>query len=259
MLVLLAVILFTAAIRPVSAQEITPVSLLFDQYQNDYIYQRSLYQKSLNIYNEKSQIDSKYSTVTTQSDKLIALKDNLIKRNSMLKAYLMALRVKLDSNKAISFDETDKIQNNLKLSEEWIESENQKIQNFNNFSEVKEWAGTFKTKYIEIQPFIYTALVQNEINLDSVILSDINNLTNKVQSQPQISEQDKRLINDIKNTSNEVNSSLKNAYDLARKPQTLHNKFNDFYPSTKIELNSAKRNLTNMFTNLKIIATKINN
>ncbi len=258
MLSALLVLLFTFFSKPAIAQISTPISNSFTQYQNDYFYQRTLYQKAFTVYTEKSQIDGKYSSITTQNDKLSALKDTLIKRNNMYKVYFIALQTLLDSNKSINFTNTEKIQNDISDLEKWLDDQNQVINNFSNINDIKTWASGFKTKYAKIQRTTYTALVQNEINLDMQTLSDITNLTNQIQSQPEISEQNKSLINDINSNSTEVNTYLTNALNLTQKEDLVQDHYSDFYPTAKLELNKAKDNLSNMLSNLKIIVTKMN-
>jgi hypothetical protein len=257
MVALILVMLFTLLTTPLHAQEATADPALFEQYKTDYLFQRDLYQKSLLNYSEKQQVDEQYGTVATQNDKFNALKETLINRNKMLRAYIMALRVHLNSNKAINNEDTNKIQTELSNWEQWFDQQNQTINSYGSIDNIKSWTTDFKAKYVDIQKSIYTALVQNEVNLDLQALSEINNVTAEAQTLPNITDREKVLIDDIKSKPETIITYLKNAIGFTQKQQINPNRFNDFYPEAKVELNHAREYLSEMAANIKLVITRV--
>lgn len=234
-----------------------PKVALFEQYKNDYLFQRDLYQKTYIDYTAKKQVHTKYGTLTTQLDKFNATKNTLLIRNKMLKTYLTALRVDLDKYKTASPVETEKNQINLSKWEDWFNEQNLIITAYNNDADIAKWVQNFNKQYVLIQKDIYTALVQHQINSKIQTLNEIKLLAMEIQNSPKNSIENQEWFSNLPIKSDLVMSSLKNAIDLTNKKQTF-NKFIDFYLDSSKELNIANNYLTGILKDLKSIVIKFN-
>lgn len=247
----------------ISAQAITPIPTvdpkiaLFEQYKNDYLFQRDLYQKTYIDYTAKKQVHTKYGTLTTQLDKFNATKNTLIIRNKMLKTYLTALRVDMDKYKTSNPTETEKNQINLSKWEDWFNEQNLIISAFNNDTDIAKWVQNFNKQYVNIQKDIYTALVQHQINLKIQTLNEIKLLALEIQNSPKNSFENQEWFSNLPIKSDLVLSSLKNAIDLTNKKQSF-TKFISFYLDSSKELNIANNYLIGMLKDLKSIVIKFN-
>lgn len=252
----------------ISAQTATPIPtviptptpdpkfVLFEQYKTDYLFQLSLYQKAYIDYIDKSQVHTKYGTLTSQQDQLNATKNTLIVQNTMFKSYLTALRVDLDKYKSSNQTATLKNQINLSKWEEWFNEQNQIIPSFNDESSVSNWVQDFNKQFIPIQVDIYTALVQHQVNQQTEILNNIKSLASFIQTTSKVSSDDQQWFNNLPIKSDLVLTSLQNALDLSQTKQNL-NKFNNFYQNSRNELNKANGYLTGMLKDLKSIVLKL--
>jgi len=264
---LLFAILFALLTKPTFAQESTPSAQiestqsaqLFDQYKKDYQFQVKTYQDSYSKYLSKKQINLQYGTATTKNDEFLSLKQATIDRNKMVKAYLMAIRVRLNEYKTNNPEETQKAQDNLSQTEQWLDEQNQKLDTISVSSGIETLANDFKEKYYNIQKFIYTALVDYRLNLNTQTLTEITDLRNIIQSQPQNLDQNKIYYDEIESKSQSFLLSQQNAFNLTKKESVVPIKFLNFYPDATIELDNAKKYLSEIFADLKTIITKINN
>jgi len=243
----------------VMAQEVTvnPVITLINQYKQDYNFQVAEYQKRYIEYVDKKEVYTKYRTVSTEKDKITAAKTVLFARNSMLKSYLMALRVSLDEFKTQNPTSTEKIQIELSRWEDWCAEQNLIIPNLNSQEDITNWTDSFKEKYVSIQQVIYTTLTQNQINQKLETLNLIKQLSIDIKNDPKIGVMLDDWLSALPVKSDLVNASLKTATDLTQAKQ-LTSRFNDFYPEAKSELNRTNIYLTNMLSDLRAVAIKLN-
>jgi hypothetical protein len=235
----------------------TPTPSLIDQYRQDYSFQVAEYQKKYIDYIDKKEVYTKYRTITSEKDKTDAAKNALIARNTMLKSYLLALRVSLDTFKTSSATTTEKIQIELSRWEDWCQEQNLIIINLNSQDDINNWVNDFKTKYIPIQTVIYTALTQNQINQRLLSLQLITKLAEKLKLDPKTGNLLNDYLSSLPVKSDLVSARLKNAFDLTQTKQ-LSNRFVNFYSDAKTELYAADRYLQNMLSDLKAVAIKLN-
>jgi len=259
MLLCFLIILFTSFTRQVLAQEATPAAGLFETYKTDYLFQQKIYQEDYLDYFRKKQIHTQYGTLITQKDKNEATIKFLITRNTMLKAYLLALRVKLDQYEAQNPTDTEIAQIGLSKLEEWLVEQNTILSSINNESDTSEWAETFKNKYTDIQQQIYTSLVQNEANQKTLVLKDIKKLADDIKNSPKIKPESQQWFSSLPTKSDLVISALNDALKKTQKSQYSGSNFQDFYSETKIDLNKANGYLAEMVSNLKSIVVKFSN
>lgn len=234
-----------------------PQTALFQQYRTDYLFQFDLYQKAYIDYINKSQVHTKYNTVTTQKDKFEATKNTLLIRNKMFKTYLVALRVDLDRFKESNPTETEKNQIKISKWEDWFDEQNLIIPSFNNESDTSKWVNKFKTNYVAIQKDIYTALVQHEINFKLKILDEVKSLAEEIQNSPQLPTESQQWFTNLPIKSDLIMENLKNAISYTEKVQNL-SKFSNFYTNSKNEINKANNYLIDIMKDLKSIAIKLN-
>lgn len=241
------------------AQEASPAANLFETYKTDYLYQQKIYQENYTDYSKKKQIHTQYGTLITQKDKNEATTKVLIARNTMLKAYLMALRVKMDQYESQNPTETEIIQIELSKLEEWLDEQNTIVSSINNESDISQWGETFKQKYSTIQQQIYSSLVRDEVNQKILILEKIEKLADDIKNSPNIKQESRQWFSGLPIKSDLITTNLDNAIKKTKKEQSSGNNFQDFYPEAKIDLNKANGYLTEMISNLKSIVVKFGN
>jgi len=235
----------------------TTVHTLINQYTQDYNFQVAEYQKRYIDYVDKKEVYTKYRTVSTEKDKITATKTALFSRNSMIKAYLITLRVSLDEFKKQNPTSTEKTQIELSRWEDWCAEQNLIIPNLNNQVDITNWLDTFKEKYILIQQVIYTALTQNQINQHLEILDLTKTLANDIKKDSKTGTMLNDWLSALPIKSDLVMSSLKTTTDLTQVKQ-LSSRFSNFYEEAKIELNRTNIYLTNMLSDLRAVAIKLN-
>ena len=233
----------------------TPTPNILLQYQTDYLYQRDLYQQAYLTYINKRQVHTKYQSLTTQRDKLIATKNALLARNNLLKSYLVALRVSLDAHKSQNATETEKNQIEISKWENYFDEQNSVVSALNNEDDIKKWAGDFKNRYIQIQQVTYTALVQNEVNHKTALLFDLSQLASAIQSSPSLKPEGQNWFSNLPVKIDLVNTALSEALAQTRRSQNQYN-FINFYPNAKTELNKANNYLREINADLKSIVIK---
>lgn len=245
---------FLFFVKPIHAQEQAD---LYSQYRTDYLYQQSQYQKNYLDYLNKKDVYIQYRTISSEKDKIVATKNVLYSRNLMLKSYLMALRVGLDKYKSINPNDTEKSQIEIKKWEDWTDEQNLIIPNFNNTSDIQNWAKTFQSRYIEIQKVIYSGLTQANINLRLYNLNEIKLLADTIKSDQNNPDPTNDWFASYPVKSDLILKSLQNASTLRNQNQKGRS-FSNFYPEVKVEINKADGYLKNLLTDLKSIAIKLN-
>ncbi len=142
--------------------------ILLNKYRTDYFHQRDIYQKNYQEYLAKKNIFDQYGTVTAQKDKTDSTKVTLISQNTMLRAYLMALRTTLT--------DTPDNQKSLIEHENWLLSQNTTLNNLSTPADFQIWASDFQKRYIPIQVEIYKGLIQQQINNRQQILLKLKDI-----------------------------------------------------------------------------------
>lgn len=242
---------------PTLAPTPTTVQTLINQYKQDYSFQVAEYQKRYIDYVDKKEVYTKYRTVSTEKDKITATKNALFSRNTMLKTYLMALRVSLDEFKSQNQTSTEKTQIELSRWEDWCSEQNLIIPNLNTQQDITIWLEGFTEKYIDIQQVIYTALTQNQINQRLYILDLTKLLSKNIKNDPKTGTMLNDWLSSLPVKSDLVMSSLKITDELSQNKQ-LKNRFENFYPEVKSELNRTNNYLINMLSDLRAVAIKLN-
>lgn len=229
--------LFLFLTKPVLAQDSTD---LYTKYRTDYLYQRDIYQKNYLDYLNKRDTYTQFGTVTAEKDKIISTKNTLFSQNSMLRAYLMALRVTLNESPANQF-EIDKL-------ESWLEAQNLLIVDLNTTQELQNWSEIFKNRYVIIQQQLYTGLVQARINLRLKTITDIKMLAESADVEWSQNYTDKEA---------KVYESFQEALKSTQKNQR-EDYFYNFYPDALDELNQADVYLKSIISDLKSTVIKNN-
>lgn len=238
MIPLFIVIFITLISSPVQAQTNTPTPTdqdLFGQYKTDFQYQQDLYQESYLKYIDKKQIHTKYGTITTQSDKDEATKNVLINRNDMLKAYLLALRVKLNFYiTPETFYDTQKIKIEIYKWEDWLVEQDLIVNSLNNENDIQQWAKEFQNKYETIKQQINIALIQNELNLRYTALQTTKSLTDDVRIYKNIPKENQTWLTSVAIKTDQITSSLKKAKNIV----SSYDSSNSYTQSKKELINS---------------------
>ncbi len=243
------------------AASITPTSIpiptprLFDQYKKDYLFQYDLYNQAYLNYVDKKQVHTKYGTITTQKEKFVAAIDAINARNKTLKAYLQALRVLLDEYQNSNPTATEKIKIDINKWEAWFGEQLIVVPSINNDDDLKKWAEDFKNKYTLIQPVIYSALVQHEINFRQHTLNLLQNVAEDIKNDSQIKPESQQWINSLTIKSDLVSTSLNNALSATKRNQN-QNKFVNFYSDSRVEINKANGYLRQISSDLKLTIIK---
>jgi len=255
MLLILIPVLFFLLVSQSQAQE-TPNTNLFETYKNDYLFQQKIYQETYLDYSKKKQIHTQYGTIITQKDKNESTIKVLIARNTMLKAYLIAIRVKMDQYEAQNPTETEIRQIELSKLEEWLEEQNTIISSINNESDISQFAANFKEKYPILQQQIYSSLVQDEVNQKILILEKVKILAENIKSSPNIKPESQQWFSSLPVKSDLVVKNLDNAIGRTKQKQYSSLTFRDFYPDAKADLNKANNYLAEIISDLKSIVIK---
>jgi len=240
---------------PVKAQN---QSELFSQYKNDYLFLRDEYQKNYLDYLNKKNVYIQYRSITSEKHMFESTKTVLFSRNKMLKSFLMALRVGLDKYKSINSLNTERTQIQLSKWEDWLDEQNLIIPNYTNSSDLKNWAATFKSRYIETQQAIYQALTQAGVNLRLYNLNEITLLANTIKVDPKNNNLTDDWFADFPIKSDLINASLESAINISQKPQKAKT-FTNFFPEVNIQTQKADSYLKSLLMDLKAITIKIYN
>jgi hypothetical protein len=234
----------------------TSINTLINQYTQDYQYQLSQYQTKYLDYLNKKDVYTRYLTITSEKDKIESTKTVLIARNTLLRSYLLALRIRLDEFKSKDPTETEKIQIELSKWEGWLDEQNLVIGNFNNQSDIKIWSQTFTDKYIPLQTIAYTALVQNQVNQRLLILEKIIALGEKLKKDPNLGDKLTSYLSNLPIKSDLALDGLSKA-QKATSIKQLGNRFTNFYADAKVEINRTDAYLQNMISDLRAVAIKL--
>lgn len=232
-----------------------PSEDLYQKYKTDYLFLRDSYQKDYLTYVDKSRVYTKYGTVTTQKEKTDAAKTTIVSRNKMFKAYLMAIRTRLDIYQSSNSTDTEKVKIELSKWESWFDEQNQVVSSINNEKDLDKWAENFSEKYIEIQTSIYSALVRHEVNMKQEALSQIQSLISNVQSLPGYQSNDPSWINNLAIKTDLIKQSLDSSILLSQNSQNS-NRFINFYPRAQENFAQAGTYLNEVVNDLKSVITK---
>ena len=231
---------------------------LFTQYRNDYLFLRDEYQKNYLDFLNKKNVYIQYRSITSEQDMIESTKAVLFSRNKMLKSFLMSLRVGLDKYKNSDPPKTERYQILLTKWEEWLDEQNLIISNFTNSTDIKDWATTFKSRYLEIQTAYYQALTQAAINLRLYNLNEIKVLAETIKTDPKNDNFTENWFANFPVNSDLINKSLENANTIAQKPQRGKS-FNNFFPEVRVQTLKADSYLKSILSDLKAITIKFYN
>jgi hypothetical protein len=249
-------LLFLFFTNPIHAQDATnlavPITTLFTQYKADYLYQYNLYQQAYSDYSDKKQINAKYGTAATQNDEFLAAISTINARNQMFKSYLMALRVSLEDYKSADPTSTQTIQTDLSNWENWFDQQSTVVSAINNTHDLQAWVKVFQSKYNQIQLSIYTALVQNEVNLRQLTLNQVQSLAVDIQNSPQVKPDSQQWLQSLSDKTKLVSTNLNAALALTKKTQ-LSDRFSNFYPNAQSNLSLSQKYLTAISGDLKSV------
>ncbi len=252
---LIFVLFFLFNTSPIKAQT---QSELFTQYRNDYLFLRDEYQKNYLDFLNKKNVYIQYRSITSEQDMIESTKAVLFSRNKMLKSFLMTLRVGLDKYKNSDLSKTGKIQVSLQKWEDWLDEQNLILPNFTNSADIKDWATTFKNRYLEIQTIYYQALTQAAINLRLYNLNEIKILADTIKTDSQNNNFTENWFANFPVNSDLINKSLENANTIAQKPQKGKT-FSNFFPEARVEILKADSYLKNILSDLKAVTIKFYN
>lgn len=220
--------------QPVFAQDSPD---LYAQYRTDYLYQRDLYQQNYTDYLNKKDTYAQYGSLDAEKDKIAATKNVFQSQNSLLKSYLMALRVTLNGS--------SNNQEELKKWEDWLSTQNQLVPNLNSTLALKNWANTFNSQYVYIQSAFYSGLIQGQINRRLTTLSQIKTLAQDAQID----------WSNLTDKEKGINDNFQLALDSTKQNQRL-NYFSNFYPDAKEYLDLADLQIGNLLNDLKSLIIK---
>lgn len=231
---------------------------LISQYQNDYQFELDQYQKLYQDYLEKKQVNQKYNTINTEKELIQSTKSALSSRNQLLLNYLRYLRVKINQFKTLSPQSTQTIQNQLSQQETWLESQKLAINQLSDLPQIQTWAKNFKLQYVQIQKSVYSSLVQYDINLQLQIIQNLKQLTDLVKNDSLVIQETNQWFISFPQQFETSEKYLQTAATYYQKNQT-GNRFQNFYPESKKELDRSKTILKNLNSDLKSIITKFLN
>ena len=246
---------FAQTATPSAIPSATPTPDLVKQYTSDYLYNYDLYQQALSNYQEKSQIYTKYGSITTEKDKLDATKIALISRNNTLKTYLTALRTSLNLYKLNDPVTNQTIQIELNKWESWLEEQNQIVSVYNNQADFTNWAKIFSSKWVEIQTIIYKSLVQQQINTQKQSMVLVLDLANEIKTSTSGQQDSQTWFNNFPVTQDLINTNLQSAYQRTQTKQ-YSNRFTNFYSNSQNDLNRSKNYIYQLVNDLKSISIK---
>lgn len=222
---------------PIFAQDSTD---LYTKYRTDYLYQRDLYQQNYSDYLNKKDVYTQYGTVTAEKDKITATKNVFLSQNSLLKAYLMALRVTLNDSPSN--------QSELQKWENWLSTQNQVLANLNSTTALQNWAKIFQTQYVSIQKSLYTGLVQGQINRRLETITEIKKLATLAKIDWSSNFENKEI---------QINQKFLSAQEACQENQRK-DEFSNFYPNAKKHLDQADIYIKNLISDLKSTIIKNN-
>jgi hypothetical protein len=248
-----AVLESTPSATIVPLPTIDPVDQKISQYTKDYIFSKDLFNQAYLVYTNKKQTHTRYGTIITKEEKLKATREVLIARNTMLRTYLLALRVRLDKHLDSSPTDTEKVKIEISKLEDWLAEQNTIVSSLlekdfdNNQFE-------FKTKYNLFLQTAYSALVQEHLNHNLYIQAMFDPIMADLQ-QSNLTPEGQQLLSETKVKLDLANRSLAAAKEAAIiKPNTI--RFSDFYPTSKTELQLSKSYLSQIIQNIEGIVLR---
>lgn len=228
---------------------------LYQKYVTDYLFLRDAYEKDYLVYVEKSRIYTKYGTTTTQKEKIDAVKTVAVSLNKMVKAYLMAIRVRLDVYQQSNPTDTETLKIEISKQESWLDEQIQIVNSINNEADFNSWVKTFNTNYIKVQTDFYTAFVIQEINSKKIALNEIQNLSDKIQNLPNYNVNSPAWINNLAIKTDLIKDYLDSSFKLTQAKQDKK-KFNNFYPSAKKNFAKSTTYFEEIVNDLKSVISK---
>lgn len=239
---------------PVPTPTPNPAVALFQQYQNDYLFNRDQYQQAYLDYTNKKAVYTKYGTVSSHNDKIDATKKAIITRNNTLKTYLRALRVQLDIYKSGDLADTPKLQIELSKLESWLDEQNTIVSTLNNDNDIQDNASAFNDKYILVQQIMYASLVQNEYNMRQLTLNALKSYIQNLQNDPTITNQGKQWLTSLLIKADNAQTNLDASLDIVNQSRQQNmSRFVDFYPDAKEKLITATQYCTDTINDIRNI------
>ena len=246
------------SITPIPTPTPNPVLALFQQYQNDYLFNRDQYQQAYLDYTNKKAVYTKYGTVSSHNDTIEATKKALITRNSTLKTYLRALRVKLDIYKDGDPTRTPKLQIEISKLESWLDEQNTIVTTLNNDDDIVDHAKAFQAKYVIFQQVAYSALVQSEFNMRQLTLNQLKNYIQDLQNDSTITTEGKQWLSSLVIKADNAQTNLNASQDVVTQAsgENSYGSFNNFYPQAKAKLVTAAQYCTDTINDIRNILVK---
>jgi hypothetical protein len=238
-----------------------PNIALFDEYSQTYFSKMFAYSNAYLDFTNKRNVHTKYGTITSLKDQVDATKTALTARNTLLRTYLTALRVKLKILEDQDPTDTSKIEIEINKWEDWLNEQDSVVESLNNLDDIAGYAQGFKRNYINIEKAIYTGLIQDEINLRNHTLKLVMLLRDDIQSSSSLQPQSQEWLSSITIKTDLVTNNLKQAYDVTQNDQnnSSSDSFSNFYPMAKDKINKANSYILEMRNNLQSIVIKFLN
>lgn len=248
-----AVLESTPSATIIPTPTIDPVDQKIDQYTKDYIYSKDLFNQAYLVYTDKKQTHTRYGTIITKEEKLKATRAVLIARNTMLRTYLLALRIRLDKYISSSPTDTEKAKIEISKLEDWLSEQNSVVSSLSE-GDFEDNAAEFKTKYNLFLQTVYAALTQDHLNHNLYIqslltpaIADLSSSTLKPEGQ--------QLLSEVKIKLDLANQSLSFAKSSSTPKQNM-TRYSDFYPEAKTELIKSKDYLSQIVQNIEGIVLR---
>ena len=150
------------------------------------------------------------------------------------------------------------IQSQLTQQETWLESQKLAINQLSDLPQIQTWAKNFKTQYVQIQRSMYSALIQHDINLQLQTIAYLKDLTDIVKNDSLDLQETNQWFISFPQQFEISQNYLQTASTFYQKTQT-GNRFQNFYPDSKKELDRSRTILKNLNSDLKSIITKFLN
>ena len=231
---------------------------LIPQYQTDLSYQQDLYNQSYDLFLQKKTVHQQYNSIATEKELIDAIKKTTQHRNSLLVAYLNLITAKLDVYKSQdSSPYTSKIQNVLNQQNLWLQNQSTKVTSISNKLQLDQYNQQFSQNYKQIQQYINNALIQNQINHQNQVISQIKNLLLKIKASPNFDSQAQNWIVEIESQLNDSTDFISQALLQVKtdNPES-YTDYSDLYQEAKPYLDSSKQNLFKVIENISGVIKK---
>lgn len=231
---------------------------LVSQYQTDLSYQQDLYNQSYDLFLQKKTVHQQYNSIATEKELIDVIKKTTQYRNSLLVAYLNLITAKLDVYKSQdSSPNTSKIQNVLNQQNLWLQNQSTKVTSISNKLQLDQYNQQFSQNYKQIQQYINNALIQNQINHQNQVISQIKNLLLKIKASPNFDSQAQNWIVEIESQLNDSTNFISQALLQVKtdNPES-YTDYSDLYQEAKPYLDSSKQNLFKVIENISGVIKK---